>query len=73
MWIPTKDEAVFMYARHLRARHGAVASKLARKTAKTLQDAGDLEGYQIWNAVADAVDRPGDWPQPRLLSSGRAA
>ena len=73
MWVPTQDEAVLMYARFLKARHGAVASKLAQKTASTLQDDGDLEGYKIWNAVADAVDRPSDWPQPRLLVRGRIA
>ena len=73
MWVPTQDEAVLIYARFLRARHGAAASKLARKKAGVLQDQGDLEGYKIWNAVADAVDRPSDWPQPRLLVRGRAA
>ena len=73
MWMPTQDEAVLMYARFLKARHGVAASKLARKTAGTLQDQGDLAGYKIWNAVADAVDRPAVWPQPRLLVGSRAA
>ena len=73
MWVPTQDEAVLIYARFLRARHGAAASKLARTTAKTLQDDGDLAGYKIWNAVADATDRPSDWPQPHLLDVGRVA
>jgi hypothetical protein len=58
MWVPTQDEAILMFARSLKARRGIAASKLARKTAKTLQDEGDLEGHKIWNAVADAVDRP---------------
>jgi hypothetical protein len=73
MWVPTHDEAVLIYARFLKARHGNAASKLARKTAKTLQDEGDDSGHKIWNAVADAVDRPPDWPQPRLLDRSRAA
>jgi hypothetical protein len=73
MWVPTQDEAVLMYARFLKARHGAVASKLARKKASALQDEGDLAGYKIWDAVADAVDRPDVWPKPRLLVRGRAA
>ena len=68
MWIPTQDEAVLMYARFLKARHGAAASKLARQTAHTLQNNGDLAGYRIWNAVADATDEPSNWPQPRLLN-----
>ena len=70
MWVPTQDEAVLIYARFLKARHGAAATKLARKTASTLQDEGDFAGYKIWNAVADAVDRPAIWPQPRLLVRG---
>jgi hypothetical protein len=73
MWVPTQNEAVLIYAHFLKARHGAAASKLARKKASVLQDDGDREGHKIWNAVADAVDQPGDWPQPRLLSRGRAA
>ena len=73
MWVPTQDEAVLMYARFLRARHGAIASKLARKKAKTLQDDGDLAGSKIWNAVADATDRPSNWPKPRLLDRGTVA
>jgi hypothetical protein len=71
MWVPVQDKAVLMYARFLKARHGTAATKLARKTAKTLQDGGDLEGHKIWNAVADAVERPPVWPQPHLLGSGR--
>jgi len=73
MWVPTQDEAVLIYAHFLRARHGAAASKLAREKANTLQGESDGEGYKIWNAVADAVDRPSAWPQPRLLDRGRAA
>ena len=69
MWVPTQNEAILMFARSLKARRGIAASKLARKTAKTLQDEGDLEGHKIWNAVADAVDRPPAWPQPRLLDT----
>lgn len=73
VWVPTQDEAVLMYARFLKARHGPAASKMARKKAKTLQNGGDLAGYKIWNAVADATDRPSNWPQPRLLDRGRVA
>jgi hypothetical protein len=73
MWVPTQDEAVLLYARFLHARYGAVASKLARKKASTLKDGGDLAGHKIWDAVADAVDRPAAWPQPRLLINDRTA
>jgi hypothetical protein len=74
MWVPTQDEAVLMYARFLSARYGAVAAtKLARAKASMLKDEGDLAGYKVWDAVADAVDRPAAWPQPRLLVRDRAA
>ena len=46
MWVPTQGEAVLMYARFLKARHGAAASKFARETASKLQDEDDLAGYQ---------------------------
>jgi hypothetical protein len=73
MWVPTQDEAVLMYARFLSARYGVAATKLARAKASTLKDGGDLAGYKVWDAVADAVDRPAAWPQPRLLVRDRAA
>ena len=73
IWLPTQDEAVLMYARFFRARHGAAAGNLAGKKAQMLQDGGDLEGHKIWRAIADAVDQPSDWPQPHLLGRNRAA
>jgi len=73
MWLPTQEEAVLMYARFLKARHGTGAAQFARKAADTFQDDGDREGHKIWHAVADAVDRPPDWPKPRQLDPRRAA
>jgi hypothetical protein len=73
MWLPTQDEAVLIYARFLKARHGTTAGKFARKHADMLQEKGDLGGHKIWNAVADAVDRPSDWPRPESLDRNRAA
>jgi hypothetical protein len=73
MWVPTQDEAIVMFARFLKARHGTAAGKFARTTAETLQNEGDLEGHKVWNAVADAVDHHLGWPQPRLLVRSRAA
>ena len=43
--------------RMFRARHGRAASKVARKTAMSLESQGDLEGHDVWNEVADAIDR----------------
>jgi len=57
MWMVTQDEAIEMYARMFTARHGNAASKLARKTAHSLETQGDLEGHKVWNEVADRIDR----------------
>jgi len=57
MWMPTEDEAVEMFARHLVARHRAGASPRARQKAESLKSQGDLRGHQIWNAVADTAER----------------
>ena len=73
MWLPTHEEAVLMYARFMKARHGTAAAKLARKKADALKADGDHQGHQIWHAVADVVDRQPGWPQPRLLDPRRAA
>src|SRR5262249_9255937 len=48
MWFPTQNDAVEMFARFLKARHGTAASKLARKTAASLQNEGDVNGCKIW-------------------------
>ena len=52
MWVPTQEEAILMFARFLKARHGTAAGNFARKTAKTLQDEGDPEGHKIWKTRA---------------------
>jgi hypothetical protein len=57
MWMVTKSEAVEMYARFFGTRHGSSASKLARKTANSLEMKGDLDGHRVWNEVADTIDR----------------
>ena len=73
MWVPTQDDAIVMFARFLKARHGTAASIAARNTAKKLQDEGDLEGEKIWNAVADTVDGGARWPRLRLLDENDKA
>jgi len=57
MWFPTQNDAVEMFARFLKARHGTAASKLARKTAASLQNEGDVNGCKIWTQVADSMDQ----------------
>jgi hypothetical protein len=64
MWMVTQHEAIKMYARMFKARHGRAASKLARKTAVSLQSQGDLEGHDVWNEVADTIDREQQGKRP---------
>jgi hypothetical protein len=56
MW-PSFKDAVEMYASFLIARHESGASGYARKTAGSLENEGDHEGHEIWNEVADIIDR----------------
>jgi hypothetical protein len=65
MWMVTETEAVEMFARHLVARHQVGASPRAREKAESLQRGGDLKGHQIWNAVADTIERLRQQPRQR--------
>jgi hypothetical protein len=56
MWI-TFPQAVSIYARYFRARHGLIASKIAAEKAQQLKERGDLQGHQIWSDVAREIDR----------------
>jgi hypothetical protein len=57
MWLPTKVEAVEMYARHWAARFGTAASKSAREMAASLEQMGDADGHKAWNDVAEVIER----------------
>jgi hypothetical protein len=57
MWMPTKAEAVEIYAGFWSARYGMTASSSAREMATSLERKGDMEGHKIWTEVANAVDR----------------
>jgi hypothetical protein len=56
MWVPTRDEAVEMFARHLEAACRSGSARRARKTAEAMKVKGDHEGHQIWNDVADRIE-----------------
>jgi hypothetical protein len=57
MWMPTKTEAVEMYARFWAARYGHTASVSAREMAISFKMKGDLEGHKVWIEVADTIER----------------
>ena len=56
MWI-TADEAVVMFARFCRARLGKAASQKVRAKAQELKRCGDTEGHDIWNKVAEEIEK----------------
>ena len=68
MWIPTKNDAVEMFARQFGARHRNGAVRRARETAAALNAKGDHEGSQMWTAVAELIDRS-QRKERRVLSS----
>ena len=56
MWIPTRPEAIEMFARHFEARHRGGALRQAKETAAAMKIKGDLDGYDVWNNVANVID-----------------
>ena len=56
MWIE-RHEAVKMYARFFKKRHGRAASKRVREKAEELKRKGDLRGHEIWNDVARELEQ----------------
>jgi hypothetical protein len=56
MWMPTKSEAVEMYARFWASRYGQTASVSARGRAASFKMNGDTEGHKVWVEVAEAID-----------------
>jgi hypothetical protein len=61
-WVPTKEEAVEMFARYFEACHRSGAIGRARQIASSLEAKGDHEGHKIWTDVACSVEalRQGD-------------
>ena len=62
MWVPKKEEAVEMFARHFEACHRSGAVERAKQKAASLKAKGDHEGQKIWTDVARRVEglRQGD-------------
>jgi hypothetical protein len=56
MWIPTRAEAVEMFARHFEARHRGGALGKAREAAAAMKTKGDDDGHKIWTDVADVIE-----------------
>jgi hypothetical protein len=59
MWIDI-DDAIQMYARFWRARHGAAGTKAVRQRAEQLKKSGDAEGHRVWSKVAEEIQKQED-------------
>ena len=55
--LPTRDDAIEMYARFCRAHYGFNAHKKVKKRAKQLASTGDLAGEKIWSEVAAEIEK----------------
>jgi len=53
----TSDQAVSMFARYCQARFGKKAVAKVRAKAKVLEKRGDLAGHDVWNRVADEIEK----------------
>jgi ribosomal protein L18E len=52
-----QNEAVAMFARYCRARFGKNAVHTVRERARALRKQGDVEGHDVWNRVADEIEK----------------
>ena len=56
MWVPTRDDAVDMFARHFESCHRSGAVERAKQKAACLKAKGDHKGHKIWTDVARRVE-----------------
>jgi hypothetical protein len=70
MWIPTRKEAVELYARFCVAHYGVNALEKAQLQTKQLGRAGDAEGEKIWREVVYEIERTDLKGIPLSWSSG---
>jgi len=56
MWVPKKEEAVEMFARHFEACHRSGAVERAKQKAASFRAKGDHEGHKIWSDVACRIE-----------------
>lgn len=70
MWIPTRKEAVELYARFCVAHYGVNALEKARLQAKQLGRQGDADGERIWDEVVCEIEKAKPKNLPLSWSSG---
>jgi hypothetical protein len=55
--LPTRQDAIGMYARFCMTRYGANAGKEVKSRAHQLAKRGDKDGEKIWHEVAVAIEK----------------
>jgi hypothetical protein len=70
MWIPTRKEAVELYACFCVAHYGVNALEKARLQARQLARQGDADGERIWGEVVCEIERTKPKNLPLSWSSG---
>ena len=56
MWLPTREDAVAIYARFCLSHYGANAPEKVRSRADELARRGDADGERIWRDVAREIE-----------------
>ena len=57
MWVPTRQDAVAIYARFCLAHYGYNALFKAEQQAARLAQLGDGDGKKIWDEVASEIKK----------------
>ncbi|MFZ0056280.1 MAG: hypothetical protein WAL09_15935, partial [Pseudolabrys sp.] len=57
MWVPTREEAVAIYARFCRSHYGVNAREKVTSRATQLGRQGDSDGERIWREVAQEIEK----------------
>ncbi|MGC1959414.1 MAG: hypothetical protein WA683_17465 [Pseudolabrys sp.] len=57
MWVPTREEAVAIYARFCLSHYGVNAREKVTSRATQLGRQGDSDGERIWREVAQEIEK----------------
>lgn len=57
MWVPTREQAVEIYARFCLSHYGVNAGEKVISRAAELGRRGDTDGEQIWREVAREIEK----------------
>ncbi|MGC2217984.1 MAG: hypothetical protein WA645_10025 [Pseudolabrys sp.] len=71
MWVPTREEAVAIYARFCRSHYGVNAREKVTSRATQLGRQGDSDGERIWREVAQEIEKnEAGEPAAELVATG---